>query len=436
MQQKVSIIMPCYNKVELIGKAFDSIIAQEWDNIELVLVNDGSTDGTRDVIAAYKSDFDERGFDVVIIDQENQGLAAAVFNGLARCTGEFLCQLDADDELEPLYVSIMAGWLTENPDYDWAACDSSLVTENSVIFRKSFPNGEKDCKIENWILRSIMQTLWIYMIRRDYLIRCNVMKSYHIAKDAYQEQQVIFPLISGGGRLKYFNIPLHRQSFFERENHLSFHVDYESTVNGFREKYNTTRSTLNQLNEANADRQRLDVLNEISFPLETIAYLNYWEINTHDNSEHKNRLIKLFNDFFTVTNPIDSEHIFDNIELFRRALVDNIMGVRPKRIYSRSGRIVAWGALGRNAERFLPLLEGTSLEPTELWDVSGGSEKVKCPNIESLSENDIVLILPAMSNDICKSLEANNFTNYITAPELPTAITFPQFYDGRVMFNY
>jgi len=53
MQGKVSMVMPCYNKVNDISEMFDSIIAQEWNNIELILVNDGSTDGTRDIIAAF-----------------------------------------------------------------------------------------------------------------------------------------------------------------------------------------------------------------------------------------------------------------------------------------------------------------------------------------------------------------------------------------------
>ena len=61
-QGKVSMVMPCYNKVDYIAEMFDSIISQEWDNIELILVNDGSTDGTREVIAEYEQRFSARGF--------------------------------------------------------------------------------------------------------------------------------------------------------------------------------------------------------------------------------------------------------------------------------------------------------------------------------------------------------------------------------------
>jgi glycosyltransferase involved in cell wall biosynthesis len=50
-------VMPCYDKVEYIGEMFESILAQKWDNIEVILVNDGSTDGTREVISEYESNF-------------------------------------------------------------------------------------------------------------------------------------------------------------------------------------------------------------------------------------------------------------------------------------------------------------------------------------------------------------------------------------------
>ena len=68
-------VVPCYNKVEYIGEMLDSVIAQKWDNIEVILVNDGSTDGTREAIAEYEPKLKTRGYETVIIDQENAGCA-------------------------------------------------------------------------------------------------------------------------------------------------------------------------------------------------------------------------------------------------------------------------------------------------------------------------------------------------------------------------
>ena len=130
MQSKVSMIVTCYNKVKYIGEMFDSIISQEWNNIELILVNDGSTDGTRDVITEYESKFYKRGYDVVIIDQENEGVCAATKAGLSCITGKYVCIVDADDELDPKYISTMAGWLEEHNDTDYCICDAIPSVSN------------------------------------------------------------------------------------------------------------------------------------------------------------------------------------------------------------------------------------------------------------------------------------------------------------------
>ena len=133
-QSKTSMVIPCYNKEESISRMFDSILAQEWDNIELILVNDGSTDGTRGIITEYEPKFLERGYEVVIIDQDNQDVAAAVRNGLLRVTGEYVCQVDADDELDPRYVSMMAGWLDEHLWYEWAAKFEALDVKRKPVY--------------------------------------------------------------------------------------------------------------------------------------------------------------------------------------------------------------------------------------------------------------------------------------------------------------
>ena len=111
MQSKVSMVMPCYNKVDYIGEMFQSIVDQVWNNIELILVNDGSTDGTREVIAKWEPKFKERGYEVVIVDQENAGVCAAPKAGLERISGGYVSVVDADDMLAREYVSVMAGWL-------------------------------------------------------------------------------------------------------------------------------------------------------------------------------------------------------------------------------------------------------------------------------------------------------------------------------------
>lgn len=85
----ISVIIPLYNCESMIGEALDSVFAQTYPNIEVIVVDDGSTDGSRKVVAQYA--------EVQYIYQENQGPADARNNGIAYCKGEIIAFLDADD---------------------------------------------------------------------------------------------------------------------------------------------------------------------------------------------------------------------------------------------------------------------------------------------------------------------------------------------------
>src|SRR4051812_16561576 len=91
---KVSIIIPAYNASGVIAEAIQSIQSQTWQNWELVIINDGSTDHTEDVVSQYLAD--PR---IVYSKQENMGCSAAKNTGLALASGQFIQYLDADDLL-------------------------------------------------------------------------------------------------------------------------------------------------------------------------------------------------------------------------------------------------------------------------------------------------------------------------------------------------
>ena len=89
----VSIVIPCYDSAAFVGEAIDSAKALTGGEVEIVVVNDGSTDGSREAIEAAGG--------VRLIDQPNRGVSAARNRGLAAATAEFTIFLDADDRLHP-----------------------------------------------------------------------------------------------------------------------------------------------------------------------------------------------------------------------------------------------------------------------------------------------------------------------------------------------
>ena len=99
----VSVIVPAYNAEKYLGKALDSLIAQNYKNWQAIVVDDGSTDGTLDLCRKY-AEKDKR---ICVVTKENGGVSSARNAGLAKACGEYICFLDADDFLEPSFIEVL-----------------------------------------------------------------------------------------------------------------------------------------------------------------------------------------------------------------------------------------------------------------------------------------------------------------------------------------
>jgi glycosyltransferase involved in cell wall biosynthesis len=205
--------MPCYNKVAFISGMLDSIVAQDYDAIEVVLVDDGSTDGTSMIVANYLPLFARRGYRCQLIEQVNSGVCAAARRGLAAATGSYLCLIDADDELDPAYVGTMARWLNGHPDYDLVICAADEYHEDAG--GRIYTNGPKGTAllpvddgsgigVVNFLLGEVIrQTVWVYMVRRSYLKDCAVQANYAVATQGSHEPGFVIPLLAHPGRRAY-----------------------------------------------------------------------------------------------------------------------------------------------------------------------------------------------------------------------------------------
>ena len=123
-QPMVSVVMPAYNAARYIEEAVRSVLSQGWSNLEVVVVNDGSKDGTAAVVRAIA---DPR---VRVIDQPNGGVSSARNAGIEEARGEFIAFLDADDALEPGAIEQKMEALLRG-DAEWAysdmwTCDAEL----------------------------------------------------------------------------------------------------------------------------------------------------------------------------------------------------------------------------------------------------------------------------------------------------------------------
>lgn len=107
----VSVIIACYNQEKYITETLDSLLAQSMSDFEVIVVNDGSTDGSLKIIEQYAPKFGNR---LCIINQQNQGVVSARNNGVKKALGEWIFALDSDDKIAPtclekLYNAALAG---------------------------------------------------------------------------------------------------------------------------------------------------------------------------------------------------------------------------------------------------------------------------------------------------------------------------------------
>lgn len=130
---RISVVIPTYNNAGYIRQALQSVFAQSFTDYDVLVVDDGSTDDTRGVVAEY-------GSRVQYVYQPNQGLAVARNTGLRTVTGEYLTYLDADDIWEPANLEVKSAVLAAHPELGGVFSEFLIFDEGGV----RFPRGTKE----------------------------------------------------------------------------------------------------------------------------------------------------------------------------------------------------------------------------------------------------------------------------------------------------
>ena len=152
MQDLVSIISPCYNGERYLVPFLDSVFAQTYSLIELILVDDASVDHTQDIVKSYIPLFQSRGYTLTYLRQEeNKGQAAAINTGLKFVSGEYLSWMDSDDILYPEAIEKKICFLKKNMELDFVLCSGEVVSEKDLekplgYLKRIKPKGKDDVK--------------------------------------------------------------------------------------------------------------------------------------------------------------------------------------------------------------------------------------------------------------------------------------------------
>jgi len=121
----VSIVMPAYNAELYIGQAIESVLNQTFENLELLVIDDGSTDSTANIVRSFSDDR------IILIQQENGGVSVARNAGLNVSKGKYITFLDADDILPPRSLEVRVEYLEFYADIDLV--DGNIVIKDADI---------------------------------------------------------------------------------------------------------------------------------------------------------------------------------------------------------------------------------------------------------------------------------------------------------------
>jgi glycosyltransferase involved in cell wall biosynthesis len=152
----VSVVIPTYNYGHFLTETIESVLAQTYRNYEIIVVDDGSTDNTRDRLAPYMDR-------IRYVFQDNQGLSAARNTGIREARGELIALLDSDDLWHPRKLEIQADYLAAHPEVGMVASDHLSSTDypqpawpalSGLVGPRDGPACARDITLEHLVVRS------------------------------------------------------------------------------------------------------------------------------------------------------------------------------------------------------------------------------------------------------------------------------------------
>jgi len=201
----ISIIIPVYNVEEYLCRCVDSIINQTYTDLEIILVNDGSTDKSGEICENYLN-LDPR---VKVIHKINGGLSDARNEGLKNAHGQYILYVDSDDYIEPnACKELIVGFDNNNKDIDIVVGDCKVIHRDKIeyLIRKTFiPNRKYNSK--EFLILSIKNNIWfaqscLAMYKRSFLIKNNL---YFKKGIIFEDSEILPRMYLSASHIVYVN---------------------------------------------------------------------------------------------------------------------------------------------------------------------------------------------------------------------------------------
>lgn len=196
----VSMIVPCYNVEAYVGRFIESIVEQTYRNLEIIFVNDGANAATTEMLRAGQRELLSAGFQVVLIEQPNAGLAAAIDAGLKRFTGEFLIWPDPDDWFYPHSVQRLVELMRQDSTIGTVRANAiHYLDEHGRFDGYHMPRDEGDTRpiglMEDLIFMRTFFGAGSTMVRSEMFLAVHSDRSIYHARASSQNFQLLVPFV-------------------------------------------------------------------------------------------------------------------------------------------------------------------------------------------------------------------------------------------------
>ena len=239
MEKKVSIITPCYNGEKFLVRYLNSILSQSYKNIELILVNDGSTDGTEKIIKDFESKLKKNNMSLIYIKKSNAGPSSALNAGLKCFSGEYLIWPDSDDFLSSTSIEKRVEFLEKYPQYDLVRSDAYIFNEEDLSKPIGFASNKASSRFNENIFEDLFnENTFVcpgcYMIRTSKFLDINPKREIYVYPGAGQNWQMLMPM-TYKYKCGYIDEPLYNYVVRKDSHcHCDENVDLQTYINKFK----------------------------------------------------------------------------------------------------------------------------------------------------------------------------------------------------------
>lgn len=250
---KVSVIIPAYNSEKSISRCIDSILIQEMQDFELIIVNDGSTDKTEEVVLSYAS---RLGNKLKYYYKQNTGVADTRNFGMDKASGKYILFVDSDDYIDKNLLIAQEENMNKNIDIIKFKMQIVDLQGNEIkkIQGPVFDITSGQNAFNNLFSQDVLiDQLCIYLIKREYIAANN----YKFVKGAYHEDFGLIPIIIANAKT-VISTDFYGYYYVQSENSIMRNTDHNKTIKKMNDSFMYYDKMLNTIKKLDIDNNTKD----------------------------------------------------------------------------------------------------------------------------------------------------------------------------------